>query len=106
LSSDLFSGQRLVIILHEQDDYRLQMSAAGKPILTSRAGAFGLPANWAERHKAQAKPSFPSRQPLLSGISQPSRRPHDGPRKGAGNAYKIADSVDATGIRGLATQRQ
>jgi hemin uptake protein HemP len=34
LSRDLFSGQKLVIIRHEQADYRLQMTAAGKLILT------------------------------------------------------------------------
>jgi hemin uptake protein HemP len=33
-SRDLFGGQKLVIIRHEQDDYRLQMTAAGKLILT------------------------------------------------------------------------
>jgi hemin uptake protein HemP len=34
LSRDLFGSQRLVIIRHEQGDYRLQMTAAGKLILT------------------------------------------------------------------------
>jgi hemin uptake protein HemP len=34
LSRDLFGGQKLVIIRHEQQDYRLQMTAAGKLILT------------------------------------------------------------------------
>jgi hemin uptake protein HemP len=33
-SRDLFGGQKLVIIRHEQDDYRLQMTSAGKLILT------------------------------------------------------------------------
>jgi hemin uptake protein HemP len=33
-SRDLFGGQKLVIIRHEQQDYRLQMTAAGKLILT------------------------------------------------------------------------
>jgi hemin uptake protein HemP len=33
-SRDLFDGQRLVIIRHEQDDYRLQITATGKLILT------------------------------------------------------------------------
>jgi hemin uptake protein HemP len=33
-SRDLFGGRKLVIIRHEQDDYRLQMTAAGKLILT------------------------------------------------------------------------
>ena len=33
-SRDLFGGKKLVIIRHEQDDYRLQMTAAGKLILT------------------------------------------------------------------------
>ena len=33
-SRDLFGGQKLVIIRHAQDDYRLQMTAAGKLILT------------------------------------------------------------------------
>jgi hemin uptake protein HemP len=34
LSRDLFGGQRRVIIRHEQEDYRLQVTAAGKLILT------------------------------------------------------------------------
>jgi hemin uptake protein HemP len=33
-SRDLFGGQKLVIVRHEQDDYRLQMTAAGKLLLT------------------------------------------------------------------------
>jgi hemin uptake protein HemP len=33
-SRDLFGGQKLVIIRHEQDDYRLQVTAAGKLLLT------------------------------------------------------------------------
>jgi hemin uptake protein HemP len=33
-SRDLLGGQKLVIIRHEQEDYRLQMTAAGKLILT------------------------------------------------------------------------
>jgi hemin uptake protein HemP len=33
-SRDLFAGQKLVIIRHEQEDYRLQMTAAGKLLLT------------------------------------------------------------------------
>jgi hemin uptake protein HemP len=33
-SRDLFGGQKLVIIRHDQDDYRLQVTAAGKLILT------------------------------------------------------------------------
>lgn len=34
LSRDLFGGGKLVIIRHEQEDYRLQVTAAGKLILT------------------------------------------------------------------------
>jgi hemin uptake protein HemP len=34
LSRDLFAGGKLVIIRHEQEDYRLQVTAAGKLILT------------------------------------------------------------------------
>jgi hemin uptake protein HemP len=33
-SRDLFGGQKLVIIRHEQDDCRLQMTAVGKLLLT------------------------------------------------------------------------
>jgi hemin uptake protein HemP len=33
-SRDLFGGEKLVIIRHEQEDYRLQMTASGKLILT------------------------------------------------------------------------
>jgi len=33
-SRDLLRGQRWVIIRHDQDDYRLQVTAAGKLILT------------------------------------------------------------------------
>jgi hemin uptake protein HemP len=34
LSRDLFGSDRLVIIRHEQEDYRLQVTATGKLILT------------------------------------------------------------------------
>jgi hemin uptake protein HemP len=34
LSRDLLGGQKRVIIRHEQDDYRLQVTATGKLILT------------------------------------------------------------------------
>ena len=34
LSRDLLGGDRLVIIRHEREDYRLQVTAAGKLILT------------------------------------------------------------------------
>jgi hemin uptake protein HemP len=34
LSSDLLRGEKLVIVQHEQDCYRLQLTAAGKLILT------------------------------------------------------------------------
>jgi hemin uptake protein HemP len=34
LSRDLLGGQRRVIIRHEQEDYRLQVTATGKLILT------------------------------------------------------------------------
>jgi len=34
LSRDLLGGERLVIIRHEREDYRLQVTAAGKLILT------------------------------------------------------------------------
>jgi hemin uptake protein HemP len=34
LSRDLLGGDRLVIIRHEQEDYRLQVTATGKLILT------------------------------------------------------------------------
>ena len=33
-SRDLFGSDRLVIIRHEQEDYRLQVTATGKLILT------------------------------------------------------------------------
>lgn len=33
-SRDLLGGDRLVIIRHEQEDYRLQVTATGKLILT------------------------------------------------------------------------
>ena len=33
-SRDLLGGDRLVIIRHEQEDYRLQITATGKLILT------------------------------------------------------------------------
>jgi hemin uptake protein HemP len=33
-SRDLFGGQKLVIIRHGQEDYRLRVTAAGKLILT------------------------------------------------------------------------
>jgi hemin uptake protein HemP len=33
-SRDLFGGQKLVIIRHEQGNYRLQVTAAGKLLLT------------------------------------------------------------------------
>ena len=33
-SRDLMGGARLVIIRHEQEDYRLRVTAAGKLILT------------------------------------------------------------------------
>lgn len=33
-SRDLLGGERRVIIRHEQDDYRLQVTATGKLILT------------------------------------------------------------------------
>jgi hemin uptake protein HemP len=33
-SRDLFGSDRLVIIHHEQEDYRLQVTATGKLILT------------------------------------------------------------------------
>lgn len=34
LSRDLLGGERLVIIRHEQQDYRLQVTTMGKLILT------------------------------------------------------------------------
>ncbi|MGO9399940.1 MAG: hemin uptake protein HemP [Xanthobacteraceae bacterium] len=34
LSRELLGGDKVVIIRHEQDDYRLQVTAAGKLILT------------------------------------------------------------------------
>ncbi len=34
LSRDLLGSEKLVIIRHEQEDYRLQVTAAGKLILT------------------------------------------------------------------------
>ena len=34
LSRDLFGSDRMVIIRHEQEDYRLQVTATGKLILT------------------------------------------------------------------------
>jgi hemin uptake protein HemP len=33
-SRDLLGGDRMIIIRHEQEDYRLQVTAAGKLILT------------------------------------------------------------------------
>jgi hemin uptake protein HemP len=33
-SQEILGGDRLVIIRHEQDEYRLQVTAAGKLILT------------------------------------------------------------------------
>jgi hemin uptake protein HemP len=33
-SADLFGGARVVTILHGQEEYRLQITAAGKLILT------------------------------------------------------------------------
>jgi hemin uptake protein HemP len=33
-SSELFAGARVLTILHGQDEYRLQITAAGKLILT------------------------------------------------------------------------
>jgi hemin uptake protein HemP len=33
-SRDLMAGERLLIIRHEEQDYRLQITAAGKLILT------------------------------------------------------------------------
>jgi len=34
LSRDLFGSDRMIIIRHEQEDYRLQVTATGKLILT------------------------------------------------------------------------
>lgn len=33
-SQDLFAGEKLVLVRHEQEVYRLQVTAAGKLILT------------------------------------------------------------------------
>jgi hemin uptake protein HemP len=33
-SRDLLGGERMIVIRHEQDDYRLQVTASGKLILT------------------------------------------------------------------------
>lgn len=34
LSSELLRGEKLVIVQHEQESYRLQLTASGKLILT------------------------------------------------------------------------
>jgi len=34
LSQDLFAGEKLILVRHEQETYRLQVTASGKLILT------------------------------------------------------------------------